>query len=220
MSISTHTPSLITRQAARAAGKKRYRTGRACGNGHVDERLVSNGRCASCLKEWKKQNRENVNSAQQKHRKAHPERWRVLGRTHYWRNVEKKREQARTRARAKAAKRTKRRILYADPIQRGLANRMRCRMWSALKRGKGRKLEAVLGYSIAELKRHLERQFTQGMSWDNWSDWHIDHIVPVTAFQFTNYDDPEFRACWALTNLRPLWKEENRQKSYFRTHLL
>lgn len=97
---------------------------------------------------------------------------------------------------------------------------MRCRMWSALKRGKGRKLEAVLGYSIAELKRHLERQFTQGMSWDNWSDWHIDHIVPVTAFQFTNYDDPEFRACWALTNLRPLWKEENRQKSYFRTHLL
>jgi hypothetical protein len=220
MSEAISTPETISRQQAKLAGKTRYFTGKPCKNGHVETRLVSNGICGTCVAARKRANRNSINIAQRKHRAANRDRWRDLSKSHYWRHVEKNREKAKARARAKAALKPKRQVKYKDPIQRGLANRMRCRMWQALKQGKGRSLESVLGYSIEMLKQHIERQFAKGMSWDNWSDWHIDHIVPVTAFHFSSYDDPEFRACWALTNLRPLWEEQNRKKSYYRTHLI
>ena len=84
----------------------------------------------------------------------------------------------------------------------------------------GRSWEAILGYSADELRDHLERQFTRGMSWDNYGDWHVDHIVPVVSFNFESADDPEFRLCWALTNLRPLWAADNLSKNDRRTHLI
>jgi hypothetical protein len=58
------------------------------------------------------------------------------------------------------------------------------------------------------------------MSWDNIGDWHIDHIVPLASFTFSSADDPEFRAAWALTNLRPLWAADNMRKHARREFLL
>jgi hypothetical protein len=72
---------------------------------------------------------------------------------------------------------------------------------------------SLVGYTIAELKRHIERQFIKGMTWANMGEWHIDHIIPVASFSYQSVDDPEFRICWGLTNLRPMWAEENRAKS-------
>jgi len=40
----------------------------------------------------------------------------------------------------------------------------------------------LLGISYQGLKECLEEQFTEGMTWENRSDWHVDHIVPCTAF--------------------------------------
>jgi len=74
-------------------------------------------------------------------------------------------------------------------------------------------LEVLLGYSMGELRHHLERQFTDGMGWDNYGQWHVDHIIPVSSFSFGSYDEDEFKSCWALTNLRPLWAIENITKS-------
>lgn len=84
----------------------------------------------------------------------------------------------------------------------------------------GQKWECLVGYTIADLRAHLERQFTRRMTWDNYGDWHVDHILPVSGFTFTSADDPDFRACWALTNLRPLWAPANMSKSNKRTLLL
>lgn len=69
-----------------------------------------------------------------------------------------------------------------------------------------------LGYSGEELHRHLESQFTDGMSWDNMSDWHIDHIRPVASFNYTTTECEDFKKCWALSNLQPLWAEDNMSK--------
>lgn len=77
-----------------------------------------------------------------------------------------------------------------------------------------------LGYGPADLKRHLERQFLPGMSWRNFGRWHIDHIVPVSSFSVTGLGCPEFRACWALSNLRPLWAVDNMRKGASRQFLL
>lgn len=71
---------------------------------------------------------------------------------------------------------------------------------------------ALVGYTTAELKIHLETQFQSGMSWDNYGEWHIDHIAPVCSFGYQSYDSQEFKTCWSLNNLRPLWSTENIQK--------
>ena len=75
--------------------------------------------------------------------------------------------------------------------------------------------ECLVGYSLSELKTHLETQFKPGMSWQNHSikGWHIDHKIPVSAFNFKTPDDIDFKRCWALSNLQPLWAKDNIIKS-------
>jgi hypothetical protein len=85
----------------------------------------------------------------------------------------------------------------------------------------GTKWQALVGYTLADLKRHLERQFRRGMNWSNYgSVWSVDHIVPRSAYAFKTADDPDFKACWALPNLQPLPSIENISKGRKRTLLL
>lgn len=69
-----------------------------------------------------------------------------------------------------------------------------------------------LNYTIDELRIHIESQFANGMSWENRHSWHIDHIVPVCAFDIQSVDSKEFKACFSLRNLRPIWPDDNRDK--------
>ena len=71
----------------------------------------------------------------------------------------------------------------------------------------------LVGYTATQLKQHLESQFTEGMCWDNYGKWHIDHKIPQAFFKFSSTDDVEFRMCWRLENLQPLWAKDNIKKS-------
>jgi hypothetical protein len=84
----------------------------------------------------------------------------------------------------------------------------------------GRPWESLVGYTAETLMRHLERQFLKGMTWENRGEWEIDHITPLALFNFTTAEDPEFKAAWALSNLRPLWKADNYEKRAKRLYLL
>lgn len=78
-----------------------------------------------------------------------------------------------------------------------------------------------LPYTTDQLKSHLEKQFSKGMTWENYGEWHVDHILPVSSFDFSgNPECDEFLACWSLTNLRPMWASENISKHNKRTHLI
>ena len=68
------------------------------------------------------------------------------------------------------------------------------------------------GYTPGELKKHLESKWTESMSWENYGEWTIDHVVPTSFFEFTDYSDPAFRACWSLDNIRPMWMTDNVRK--------
>ena len=71
----------------------------------------------------------------------------------------------------------------------------------------------MVGYTLAELKSHLERQFSPEMTWANYgSYWHVDHIIPLSAFRFSGSRDPMIKRAWALKNLRPLPSSENISK--------
>ena len=51
------------------------------------------------------------------------------------------------------------------------------------------------------------------MNWDNYGQWYIDHIIPKAAFNITSPYCDDFKKCWALDNLQPLWAENNIKKS-------
>ncbi|UJW87962.1 hypothetical protein [Devosia sp. SL43] len=76
----------------------------------------------------------------------------------------------------------------------------------------GRKWESLVGYTVFDLMAHLERQFVDGMSWENMGQWHIDHVIPKSAFNYTDADHIDFRRCWCLANLQPLWAVDNIKK--------
>ena len=82
-------------------------------------------------------------------------------------------------------------------------------------RGKkcGKHWEDIVGYTLQELKIHLEKLFLPGMTWNNRSEWHIDHKIPISYFHYTSYDDIAFKQCWALSNLQPMWAKDNMKKS-------
>lgn len=100
---------------------------------------------------------------------------------------------------------------YRNDIQFRLTTLLRARLKSAIK-GTAKKSSALklIGCSIPQVRKHLESQFIDGMTWDNHGDWHIDHIKPCAAFDLTNED--EQRECFHYSNLQPLWASENMRK--------
>lgn len=75
--------------------------------------------------------------------------------------------------------------------------------------------ESAIGYTFQQLREDIESKFTDGMSWDLvlQGKIEIDHVIPRCSFVYETTDDQDFKDCWSLNNLRPLWKDANRSKS-------
>lgn len=69
----------------------------------------------------------------------------------------------------------------------------------------------LIGCSVDELWEHLERQFTAGMTRDNYGEWHVDHIVPISWFNMS--DEHQQKSAFHYTNLQPLWAKDNIKKN-------
>jgi hypothetical protein len=67
----------------------------------------------------------------------------------------------------------------------------------------------IVGCTPQFLKEHLEAQFIDGMTWENRSEWHIDHIIPLSS---AKTEDEVYMLCH-YKNLQPLWAEDNLKKS-------
>ena len=99
---------------------------------------------------------------------------------------------------------------HPQKIKERLAASMRNALRMSLRGSKnGRHWEYLVGYTISDLNSHLEKNFMAGMSWDNYGEWHIDHKIPISAFNFQAPEDIDFKKCWCLRNLQPLWKHDN-----------
>ena len=111
-----------------------------------------------------------------------------------------------------ATQRKLRRKYQKDPQWRAVMN-LRRRM-SFVLAGKRKAAHSIqlLGCTRDELRAHLERQFTAGMTWDNYGvkGWHIDHRKPCAVFDLTN--PKHQRECFHYTNLQPLWAVDNLSK--------
>lgn len=69
-----------------------------------------------------------------------------------------------------------------------------------------------LDFTPDDFRKRFESLFKEGMDWDNMGVWHIDHIRPVASFNFDSTEHPDFKKCWALNNLQPLWAADNIRK--------
>jgi hypothetical protein len=89
---------------------------------------------------------------------------------------------------------------------------LRNRMGAAIKLGyKSGSAVDDLGCSVEFLKQHLQTRFKPGMTWDNYGEWHIDHILPLSKFDLSKRQ--QFLIACNYNNLQPLWADENMRKS-------
>jgi len=94
-----------------------------------------------------------------------------------------------------------------------IKHNLRSRLSSAIRSqscGKYRNTEKLTGCSVKILREHIERLFDEKMSWENYGEWHIDHIRPCCSFDLSNED--EQLECFHYTNLQPLWAKDNLSK--------
>ena len=70
--------------------------------------------------------------------------------------------------------------------------------------------QSMCGCSTAVLRDYLEGLFSGGMCWENYGEWHIDHIRPCASYDLT--DAEQVRECFHYTNLQPMWALDNIRK--------
>jgi hypothetical protein len=167
--------------------------------------------CIPCKKEYDKEWFKKNPTYKADYIAKHP----GYNRDYHLNNIERVRKNRKTwRANhldeVKAIQRKANRKSYLTP-QGKLGNRMSSDLYYCVKnRRTGWAWEKILGYTTLDLMAHLEKQFKDGMTWENYgSYWCIDHIIPKSAFNYQTTDDSEFKTCWALANIQPLTVQEN-----------
>lgn len=166
-------------------------------------------RCKSCrsataLKRYHE--REDVRTAVEAQAtawaRANRERQREIARDHRQRHREEIREQDRV----------KRAAYVASPegrLRMGFQSRI-AKLKRAGRLHPSTTVDEAIGCSWPALVSHLEAAFAEGMSWENYGSWHVDHERPLARFDLNDRD----QALEALSfkNLAPLWGHENTRK--------
>jgi hypothetical protein len=193
-----------------------------------------NNYCKICQKKYREKNKIKNNIYQQKYRKINKSKLYLQNKIYRINNKQKIRERDRKyRIKNKNKIRIKHKEWssknkeyirqyknkqYHDKYKHSLENRLRSSLRSRLRLaiGKGKKCTKtmdLIGCSLQDLRLHIEKQFINGMSWDNYgiNGWHIDHIKPCSSFDLTKIK--EQKICFHYTNLQPLWAKDNLIKS-------
>lgn len=205
-----------SREEAISVSSVKFFTGIPCRNGHVDFRYTNTGICYSCKRG--QNNRDYQNHTERVlescHRSYLNNRESNIKASQKWaENNREKSNEIKKRYRNKNLKEVQKkqreyqREKIKDPTYR-LSKNISKAIWSWLKGNKNyRHWEDFVDYSLEELREHLESQFDNYMSWDNYgSYWHVDHIKPKSLCE-------SFEEIWKLSNLQPLEARKNLSKN-------
>lgn len=176
------------------------------------------GFCKDCRnsdnKEYKKKNEEKVKLAHQKYYQENKEKIALYQkeynqtehRKQYWKEYAQRPE-------VKEYKRQWALKKYQSDPQYRLQSCFSAQIRVCIKNKNRISAFNLVSYTKQELIEHLEKQFDDNMTWQNYGfHWHIDHIIPKNFFDFSSYEDEDFKRCWALANLQPLKISENCSK--------
>lgn len=172
-------------------------------------------------KQWRKEwaslpeNKIKLSEKHKKYRENNKEK--LAKKQKEWREKNKEYLKAYEDSRRKSISRKEyRKQLYNSPDMK-LKRSIIHSLWRIVKYGGTKNINSVkyLGCSIEDFKKYIESKFQDGMTWENYGlkGWHIDHIRPVSSFDFT--DEQQIYECMHYTNLQPLWAEQNWSKNKF-----
>lgn len=184
---------------------------------------------------WRQKNREKTRRYSQKYRENHPKtarekekisirnkeyrianrsrllaydkmryennRERILAVKNAYNKKNKKKINARRIQKRKENSQLRLHHSFSESVRRSIKGKKQGLVW-----------ESLVGYTLNKLRKHLEKRFTDGMTWDNYGKWHVDHKIPVSVFNFTKPEHRDFQRCWALKNLQPMWAKDNIKK--------
>ena len=223
---------IISRKDAIAKGMNRYFTGKPCKHGHISERYTQAGNCDSCqsIKAKRHQKTEKYKIYVRKYRQSEHGRKIVneaakrFFKTDKGKLIKKRFDSSekgkillKTYQKSEKGKLTRKRFLENNPhhvVAHNLRTQLRLQLYK-VKSTKEESFSKLLGCDVRFLKKYIEKQFIKKMSWDNYGEWHVDHIVPFAYFM-NNYDFTQTKiqkiACH-YSNLQPMWAKENISKS-------
>jgi len=169
---------------------------------------------------WQQKNREHISTYCRKKRSENPEYYNAVCKRYRDRNPKKRYEicmkwKRDNPEKCKVIQRKSNKKTRSTPSG-NLNHRMSVSIQRALKGNKkGRKWEDMIGYTLDDLKKHIEAQFVDGMTWALLlkGKIHIDHKIPKSVFNYKTSEDIDFHRCWALSNLQPLWAKDNLKKN-------
>lgn len=138
-------------------------------------------------------NREKINDRQRDYANANPEKIKAYSRNNKEKLAAYMRERRQSNPVARLACNIRRRLNYALSVGG----------WE-----KSINTSQIIGCDWETLRRHLESQFSDGMSWDNMGAWEIDHIIPYASAK----TEEDVLRLSNYKNLQPLWKKDNRRK--------
>jgi hypothetical protein len=160
-------------------------------------------KCSSIYnKQWRINNSETCLKSREKWLKNNLDRRKEYTKNYYKNNSDKYKEYTKNYKKER----------YKNDILFKLSCKLRHFIWKSLNKKqqiKSKKCLDVLGCSLNELKQYIESQFVEGMTWENYGEWHIDHIKPL----YLGENEEEIYKLNHYSNFQPLWAKDNLKKS-------
>jgi len=156
-------------------------------------------------RKWQKQWSKNNPKYIKQWREDNPEKVREISNKYYKNNHERIKESAGN------WQRNKRKI----DLKCNLNHKISGGIYKSLRREKnGWHWETLVGYTLKDLIKRLKKTMPKGYTWQDFLEGrlHIDHRIPISAFNYTKPEHIDFKRCWALKNLQLLPAKENRVK--------
>jgi len=175
------------------------------------ERLIKQSR------QRRNDNPEKIKEYNKKYLKNNPEKRKGTIKKYCENNLEKVKESGRKWYKNNTKKVRKyhaewMNLKYKTDLKFNLSSKISNMMRQSLKRNKnGQPWETLLNYTLIDLIKRLDKTMPAGYTWEDYLSGrlHIDHIIPIDAFNFTRPEHTDFKRCWVLSNLRLLPAKEN-----------
>jgi hypothetical protein len=188
---------------------------------------------AEYMKEWRIAHKDHIKEYNHKHKvkyyadhredcirktcewqKTNKEKDRENRRRYYYRHLEEQRIRSRRLSKQYRARNPEKIRAYKSQPHIRMERAVQRRLWGFLKNKVWREhYVKYFGCSKDVFFLYIESLFKPGMTWENYGKWHIDHIIPCSAF---SNDTPEdIMKCFHYTNMQPLWAQDNLSKNDF-----
>ena len=190
-------------------------------SGFYERRSAVDGLCSICkeciksaAKRWYAANVDKAKEMQSEYRATHPEKFRAAATRHYAKHPDRVNKWRVAHPDMTKEQRRKHNSKTRSTVKGKLNSIMSQTIWRSLRGSKAKHhWEDLVGYTVDQLRMHIEKLFKPGMTWENYGTvWHIDHKMPKAVFNYEHPGDIDFRICWSLKNLQPLEAKKNLSK--------